>query len=119
MADLKRNMIELVTDVKEGEIITQTYWTSPFLPMKVVLEANDIAAQIDKLETDDIEQQKETFDQLSSFVADVLYNKQFTKQELQDGLHAPQALNALYDQIIFITRGKQSDETKKFLEKKS
>jgi hypothetical protein len=49
------------------------------------------------------------------FVATRIYNNQFTKEELFNGLHAPDASRVLYEQILFITQGAQSDETKKFL----
>jgi len=35
MAELKRHMIELVKDVKEGELVTEKYLTPMFLPMSV------------------------------------------------------------------------------------
>lgn len=118
MANLKRNMIELVKEVKEGEIVTETYWTSPFLPMSVVYEANDISDELNKSDFDDAEEQKQIVEKLVKFIADRAYGKQFTAKQLKDGLHAPQAMNTLYEQLTFITLGQQSDETKKFLEKK-
>ncbi|MGW8428824.1 hypothetical protein ACWGJQ_25825 [Peribacillus simplex] len=39
MANLKRNMIELVKEVKEGEIETVKYLTPVFIPFSVVYEA--------------------------------------------------------------------------------
>ncbi|WP_286201365.1 hypothetical protein [Bacillus sp. ISL-4] len=43
MANLKRNMIELVKEVKEGEIVTEKYLTPVFIPFSVVYEALDDA----------------------------------------------------------------------------
>ncbi|KSU88906.1 hypothetical protein ABEP17_15680 [Priestia flexa] len=116
MANLKRNTIELVTDVKEGEIITETFLTPPFIPLSVVYQAMDLAAEMQKVKADN---EKELIDKLVDFVANEVYKGKFTKQNLIDGLHAPQAVETLQAQIAFIARGQQTDETKKFLAKKN
>ena len=46
MANLKRNMIELVLEVKEGEIVTKKYVTPVFIPLSVVYEAIDLMAEL-------------------------------------------------------------------------
>ena len=45
MANLKRNMIELVLEVKEGEIVTKKYVTPVDIPLIVVYEAIDLIAE--------------------------------------------------------------------------
>ncbi|MET1176927.1 hypothetical protein ABG775_02935 [Peribacillus simplex] len=114
MANLKRNMIKLVKEVKEEEVITETYLTPVFIPFSVVYEAIDIEDEMNKDNLTD----KEFFDKMIDIVANKIYNKQFTPQDLINGLHAPDALETLQEQIIFVSRGYQSDETKKFMEKK-
>ena len=114
MANLKRNMIELIKEVKEGEIITEKYLTPIFIPFSVVYEALDMIAEIDKSKTE-----KDLLDKMIDFVATRIYNNQFTKENLINGLHAPDSTTILYEQIIFITQGAQNDETKKFLERKN
>ena len=43
MANLKRNMIQLVKEVKEGgEVITETFLTPVFISFSVVYESVDI-----------------------------------------------------------------------------
>lgn len=116
MANLKRNMIELVKEVKEGEIVTEKYLTPVFIPFSVVYEAIDIVEQMEK---EGERSEKEVIEMLLDFVANKIYKGQFTKDELFNGLHAPDAVNTLRDQVLFIAQGQQSDETKKFLEKKS
>lgn len=119
MANLKRNMIELVKEVKEGEIITEKYLTPVFLPFSVVYEAIDMTEEIEKSEENkNSKSEKILIDKLLDFVANKIYNKQFTKEELFNGLHAPDAIQTLQEQIIFVAQGKQNDETKKFLAKK-
>lgn len=119
MANLKRNMIELVKEVKEGEIVTEKYLTPVFLPMSVVYEAIDMTQEIDKSDSKKSISEKELIDKLLDFVANKVYNKQFTKDELFNGLHAPDAIQTLQEQIIFVAQGRQTDETKKFLAEKN
>lgn len=114
MANLKRNMIELVKEVKEGEIITEKYLTPVFIPLSVVYEALEMIAEIERNKVTE----RDLLDKMLDFVANRIYKNQFTKQELFDGLHAPDASRVLYEQILFITQGAQTDETKKYLARK-
>lgn len=114
MANLKRNMIELVTGVEDGEVKTKKYMTTPFIPLSAVYEALDLAKMIDDPKTED----RDKTEKLITFVADTLYAKQFTQEELTNGLHGPEAFELLYAQLLFTSNGYQSDETKKFLAKK-
>ncbi|MGC4375929.1 hypothetical protein WD019_03155 [Fictibacillus sp. Mic-4] len=116
MANLKRNMIELVKEVREGEIITEKYLTPVFIPFSVVYEAIDMTEEIEKAED---KNEKDLIDKLMDFVANKIYKGQFTKQDLYNGLHAPDAIQVLQDQILFVAQGRQTDETKEFLAKKS
>lgn len=114
MANLKRNMIELVQEVKEGEIITKKYLTPVFVPLSVLYEALDMIDEVDKSNT----AEKELVDKMLDFVATRIYKDQFTKEELFNGLHAPDSSRILYQQILFITQGAQSEDTKKYLTSK-
>ncbi|WP_350300594.1 phage tail assembly chaperone G [Peribacillus frigoritolerans] len=119
MANLKRNMIELVKEVKEGEIVTEKHLTPIFIPFSVVYEAVDLTQEMEKSEKEkNASSEKEMIDKLLEFVANKIYNKQFTKEDLFNGLHAPDAIQTLQEQIIFVAQGRQTDETKKFLAKK-
>ncbi|MED1603652.1 phage tail assembly chaperone G [Alkalihalophilus marmarensis] len=119
MANLKRNMIELVKDVKEGEIVTEKYLTPVFIPLTVTYEAVDLLAYIKELEKNGEEvDEKEVIFKMMDFVVK-LYKGAFTKEELENGLHAPDAIPTLQDQIIFIAQGQQSNATKEFLAKKN
>ncbi|OIK11975.1 hypothetical protein BIV60_17120 [Bacillus sp. MUM 116] len=120
MANLKRNMIELVKEVKEGEIITEKYLTPVFIPFSVVYEAMDMTQEIEKSEENkSAASERELIEKLLDFVANKVYNKQFTKEDLFNGLHAPDAIQTLQEQIIFVAQGRQNDETKKFLAEKN
>lgn len=114
MAKLKKNMIELVVNPQEveegGEPQFKKYWTPAFIPFTKVREAMELAVEMEKGEGKPAEQ----MDKLTDFVVDV-YGGQFTKDELYDGLHAPDAISVLQEQILFIAQGQQSESTKDFL----
>ncbi len=116
MANLKRNMIELVKEVKEGEVVTETYLTPVFIPLSTVYQALDLTNEMGKVK---LENEREMIEKLADFVTKDVYNNQFTKEQLMNGLHAPEAIDILKEQVIFVLRGYQSDKTKKFLEKKN
>lgn len=107
-------MIELITEVKEGELVTKKYLTPMFLPLSVVYEAIDLMAEMQNV---NVNNEKEMIEKLLAFVADKAYGGQFTKDELFQGLHAPDAMRVLQDQVLFVARGDQNDDTKKYLAK--
>jgi hypothetical protein len=119
MAELKRNMIELVVNPQEvaegGEPEVKKYWTPAFIPFTKVREAMELAAELEKGETENV---AESMDKLADFVTD-LYGGQFTKDELYNGLHAPSAIPVIQEQILFVAQGQQSQATKNFLAKKN
>lgn len=114
MSKNKRSAIQLVKEVKEGEVVTETYLSPLFIPLSVTYEALDLAKTIDDKDMGE----REKTEKLVHFIANTLYKKQFTVDELINGLHGPEALETLYEQLVFATNGYQSDETKKFLAKK-
>lgn len=116
MSNLKRNMIELVKEVKSGEVVTEKYWTPVFIPLSVVYEAIDLGAE---LEDGEKNSERELIDKLIDFVANKVYKGEFTKEDLINGLHAPEAIETLQQQIMFIAQGSQSNATKEFLAKKN
>ncbi|MCA1058119.1 hypothetical protein LCL96_04200 [Rossellomorea aquimaris] len=114
MAELKRNMIEIVKEVKEGELVSERYLTPIFIPLSVVYEAIDLASDL----SDKNQSEKDIIDKLLDFVANKVYKGQFTKDELFNGLHGPDASTLLWEQLLFVTQGMQTEETKNFLAKK-
>lgn len=114
-SNLKRHTIELVTAVKEGEVETKVFMTPPFIKFSFVYEALDLLD--DLISNKKKKAEKEILETAADFVARA-YGGQFTKEELMDGLHAPQLAESLFDQVQFVAHGKENDETKKFLAKK-
>jgi len=121
MANLKRNMIELVKNpedvAKGGELETEKFWTPPFLPLTVTYEAIDLMEKVEK-EEEGGNNIREILELMIDFVAQKVYGGQFTKEDLQNKLHAPDAIEALQSQVLFIAQGQQSEATKNFLAKK-
>ncbi|NIK11195.1 phage tail assembly chaperone G [Alkalibacillus almallahensis] len=114
MADLKRNMIEIVTDVKQGELVTEKYLTPLFIPLEKVYEAVDLLEYIE-MYAGTAEGERDCIKRMLTFVVDV-YGNQFTEEQLYNGLHAPEALTDLQKQVMFIARGFQDDDKKKQVE---
>ncbi|WP_100373073.1 phage tail assembly chaperone G [Bacillus sp. FJAT-45037] len=117
MAQLKRNVIELVKNVEEvqkgGAVILEKYWTPLFIPFSKVRQALQLQADMAK---DEDASELEMMEMLADFVAKEIYNNQFTIDDLYDRLHAPDALEALQAQLMFVAQGDQTNATKKYLE---
>jgi|SRR5699024_8989131 len=117
MANLKRNMIELVKNPEEvlkgGEPEFEKYWTPAFIPFKKVREGLQLSKEFEKDDASELE----AMDKLADFTVDV-YGKQFTKDYLLDHLHGPDALRTMQENLMFISQGAQNDETKAFLNNK-
>src|SRR5699024_3413163 len=122
MANLKRNMIELVKNREEankgGEIETERFWTPVHIPLKVMYEALDLSEEMANIESGESKKSfRDTMDLMMDFIANKAYNGQFTKDDLLERLHAPDAINTLQEQIMFIAQGETTDSTKKWLAK--
>lgn len=116
---LKRNALQLVTGVNGEDVEFKTYYTIPFISTRVVYEGLDLAEEIDENLKDRTKKESEMMDQMAAFISEKAYGKQFTRDELLDGLHGPDAIQTLREQLMFITNGYQNDEVKKLVEKKA
>ncbi|MBM6506699.1 hypothetical protein WL766_06425 [Staphylococcus pasteuri] len=116
MAKLKRNYIQLVENPKAEEIKMETFLTPHFIPMDVLYEATDIMAELERVESGEVEMSfKEQLDKLIDVVVKI-YGGQFTAKDVKARLHAPDAVTALQRQVEFIANGQQDEETKKFIQ---
>ncbi|HCV8003435.1 hypothetical protein WMI10_10350 [Staphylococcus aureus] len=107
MAKLKRNIIQLVEDPKANEIKLQTYLTPHFISFEIVYEAMDL---IDDIEDENSTMKpREIADRLMDMVVKI-YDNQFTVKDLKERMHA------LREQVIFITQGQQTEETRNFIQ---
>lgn len=126
MANLKRNSIKLFKEMKGEEVVTETFWTVPFPPLSMVYEAADIVGEYEEKQQDahkngtvlSSKSVRNQLERMAEFLADRLYGKQFTKEDLAERFYGPNAFEALQDQVLFVATGMQNDETKKFLDKK-
>lgn len=117
MANLKRNMIELVMNPVEAaqgaEPEIEKFWSSPFIPLSTTYEALDLAEQMEKGD----KSEKDMLPLMTKFIAEKIYGGNFTEEQLNNGLHAPDAIQVIQDQIIFIAQGQQTEATRNFLAK--
>lgn len=119
MANLKRSYIELVKNVDEvvkgGEPELEKVWTPHFLPWKTVREGMQILMEKEQETTNDFE----LIEQMEEFIANKIFGGAITVEDLQERLHAPNAIEAMQNVIEFVTSGQESDELRAFLEKKN
>ena len=117
-------MIELVKNPDEankgGEIETERFWTPVHIPLKVMYEALDLSEEMAGIESGESDKSfRDAMDLMMDFIANKAYNGQFTKDDLLNRLHAPDAINTLQEQIGFIASGETSESTKNFLANKN
>src|SRR5699024_10785893 len=98
MANLKRNMIELVKNPDEankgGEIETERFWTPVHIPLKVMYEALDLSEEMAGIESGESDKSFRDGTKLKlDSSAKSAYNGQDTKEELLNRPHAPGAIN--------------------------
>ena len=111
----KRNFIKLVQVDKKGNAVTDsegnakfdTYITPTQIPFRKIYDAADLMDGT----SDESTSAQENIDQMLDMVVDI-YNNQFTKDDLLDRLHAPDAVEELQQQIQFIAQGQMDDERK-------
>lgn len=116
---LKRYAIQLVTGVNGEDVEFKTYYTVPFISTRVTYEGLNLLEEIDENLENRTKKESELLDQMAAFVADKAYGNQFTSDELIDGLHGPDAIRTLQEQVLFITNGRESDDIKKLVAKKN
>lgn len=119
MANLKRTYIELVKNVDEvmkgGEPELEKVWTPHFLPWKTVREGMQILMEKEQETTNEFE----LIEQMEEFIANKIFGGTITVEDLQERLHAPNAMETMRNVIEFVTSGQESDELRAFLEKKN
>src|SRR5699024_3522262 len=112
----KRNFIKLTQIDKKGNAVTDTegnakydtFITPTQIPFRKIYDAADL---MDGASEENASAQ-ENIDQMLDMVVDI-YNNQFTKDDLLDRLHAPDAVEELQGQNEFIAQGKIDEERKK------
>ena len=105
---MKNNSIELITGFSDtGEPLrTETFLTRSTIKLVMVYECVSFLALLK--ETPDTHQVQEMIDLVTR-----IYDNQFTKNQLIDGLPSHKAVPELYQQIVFIASGNQiTDEVK-------
>lgn len=120
MAKLKRTYIELVKNVDEaskgGEVEIEKVWTPHFIPWKTVRTAMQTLMEMEEGEQNEFEM----IDTMENVIANDIFGGTITVSDLQERLHAPDAVNTLRGIIEFVSYGQnEKSETRNFLEKNS
>src|SRR5699024_992449 len=124
MAHLKKNLLELVKNTEEvnkgGEVVIGRFWTPVHIRVEVMYEALDLSEEMANIESGKSKNSfRDAMDLMMDFIGNKAYNGPFTKDDLLERLHAPDAINTLQEQIMFIAQGETSDSTKNFLANKN
>lgn len=126
MANLKREMIELIKNPEEvnkgAEPEIEKVWTVPFVSLSTTREAvsilNEVVGNTD-LSDDDKN------DKIIDFLAEKAFGNKIKKEDLYNRLPGPGLIDGesgqarLEEVLYFMATGGQSDATKKFLAEKN
>lgn len=115
MSNLKQHYILFTTQNEKGEFETTPVFTPEFIPFKTVIAATKMAAEIQKADSSDAEMAM--LNKMIDFVANDIYNGKITREDIENKLHAPDALETLKEQIAFVSQGYQTKEQKEFVKK--
>lgn len=115
---MKKNFIKLVNnqqDVveKNADPKFDTFITPSFIPFRKMYEAADVQ---DEIQNNKELTEKQQMDIMLDMVVSI-YNNQFTRDKLIDGLHAPDTIEILREQVEWVAQGQMNEERKKELEK--
>src|SRR5699024_12101737 len=100
MANLKRNMIELVKNPEEvnkgGEVAIERFWTPVHIPLKVMYEALDLSEEMANIESGKSKKRfRDAMDLMMDFIANKAYNEQFIKVVLFECLYGTDEIKTL------------------------
>lgn len=126
MANLRRNSIELVKEVKGEEVITERFWTPPLTTAAVTNEALELMARQEEREAELQAKKKEIGSrdliemrsEMADFIANRLYEKQFTVNDLDERYSGPHSFFDFKEQVRYAAVGFQDDSTRAFLKSK-
>lgn len=104
----KRNFIELIKEVNDkGEITkTKVYLTPVFIPFSKFTKKMKEVIELEK------DMKRSEYEKLPEFFAIIsdLYSNQFTVDEMLDGLHTPEAMTEVRNQLEFFSDGIVQEE---------
>jgi hypothetical protein len=105
------NFIKLTKEIdKDGNPVEETYVTPAFIPFRMLYEATDIMAGLEE------KSEREAMDIMLDFVVKI-YQEKFSKEDLLNGLSAPDAVAEIQSQIEFVASGQIAEDRKKELKK--
>ena len=105
--------ITLVIDFeKETE---KTFYQPNHIRGAVALDALTLGKKLENIEGNPT---REDFEEVADFVAGKLYNGQFTREELIDGVHAPYLFETLMNQLRSVFSSGDSGDDENFTKEK-
>ncbi|MDG0860327.1 phage tail assembly chaperone G [Staphylococcus equorum] len=110
---MKRNFIKLIKEMKDDKPVFNTYLTPSFISFRKMYEAADVQ---DEVQDADQENERKAMDEMLDMVVSI-YDNQFTRDQLIDGLHSPDAIRTLNEQIDWVAQGRMNEDAKKELAK--
>lgn len=110
---MKRNFIRLIKEMKDDKPVYETFLTPTFISFRKMYEAADVK---DSVENNENQDERQAMDEMLDMVVSI-YEGQFTRDQLIDGLHSPDAITILNEQIDWVATGKMNEEAKKELAK--
>lgn len=105
--DTKSRNLTLVTDVKDDELVTETYEYPFFVKGLFVKRAIDLGAEFE--ENGNVVP-SDLFEKISVFIVE-LYQNKFTKEELQDGIHANEIISVFISIIMSVLGREPKNES--------
>ncbi|MGY0692987.1 phage tail assembly chaperone G [Virgibacillus sp. FSP13] len=104
--DNKSKSITLVTDVKKDDLETKTFQYPFFVKGVFTKKAIDLGAE---LEENEFVVPGDLFDRITSFIVE-LYNKQFTSDELTNGIDAGKIIETYISILMGVLQGDSKNE---------
>lgn len=126
MANLKREKIELIKNIKEvnegAEAEIEKVWTVPFISFGLSLQAVNLYQKVTDPESKLSEEDRN--DEVIDFLAEKAFGGKLTKEDFYTRLPGAGFNNGMSGQevlihlLIFVGNGEQTDDTKNFLAEK-
>ncbi len=125
MANLKRNMIQLIKNPKEvnegAEPEFEKIWTVPFISFRTSREAASLVSEMiaNKELTDEMKN-----DKVADFLCENAFGGKITKEDIFERLPGPGLTEGesgqaeLENILLFVANGQQTESTKNFLAEK-
>lgn len=106
MASKFQQKIKLMQKNEEGKYKQVQFTSAEFLPGSVMEEANGLLLNLQQaVQTNDMDEIRPVLRDSYDFIADVIFEGQFTGQEFLDGMDAREVMTITQNMLISVTAG--------------